>query len=126
MDPSRLKPNGKSEAAQKNHQLAATFCRQRPVEEQKRVGEESSQLAIYCFKSCPYCYKADRTIAQLKLKVESRDIHAPEAHSLELFQDGDKRQVSSLRIPTGDSKVKWLYESNDIVSYLKLRFRTIT
>lgn len=99
---------------------------ERTAEEQKRVDEESSQLAIYCFKSCPYCYKANRTISQLKLKVEYRDIHASEAHSLELFQGGGKRQVPCLRIPVGDGKVKWLYESNDIVRYLKQQFQTIT
>ena len=99
---------------------------ERTAEAQRQVDEESGQLVFYYFKSCPYCYKVNRTIARLNLKVEYRNIHASKEHSLELFQGGGKQQVPCLRIPALDGKVVWLYESNDIVRYLKQRFPTIT
>lgn len=40
------------------------------------------------------------------------------AYAEELIKQGGKRQVPCLRIEQG-SKVKWLYESADIVAYIE-------
>lgn len=40
-------------------------------------------------------------------------------HAQALMQGGGKTQVPCLRIEQADGNVEWMYESNDIIEYLK-------
>jgi len=98
---------------------------QRSPEEQRRVDAETARLALYHFTSCPYCIKVRRVIGRLDLCIELRDIRKERGWADELVQKGGKGQVPCLRIEEPDGKVRWLYESDDIVRYLERRFRTL-
>ena len=42
-----------------------------------------------------------------------------QAHAQALMQGGGKTQVPCLRIEQSDGSVEWMYESNDIIEYLR-------
>ena len=94
----------------------------RSEEEQARVDEECGRLALYQFKSCPFCVKVRRAIRRLELNLPIRDIRLEPPYKEELMREGGKGQVPCLRIEEEDGSVRWLYESYDIVKYLEGRF----
>ena len=80
-----------------------------------------AHLALYEHELCGFCQQVRRTETRLSLPVEvtSRNIlHDPEARQ-ELIKGGGRAVVPCLRIETADREVHWLYESTDIIGYLK-------
>jgi len=75
------------------------------------------ELILYYSPWCPFCIRVLSAIKPLNLKIELRDT-AETAFLKELVKGGGKQQVPCLKI-TSDAKVKWLYESADIVEYLR-------
>lgn len=94
----------------------------RPAEVQQKVDEQTSRLALYHFKTCPFCIKVRREISRMSLNIELRDAQHVQLHRDELMQDGGKAQVPCLRISSADGNVQWLYESDAINQYLRQRF----
>lgn len=94
----------------------------RPADEQRLVDEQTRQLALYQFRTCPFCIKVRREIRRLSLNIEKRDARN-DAHSRdELLQGGGKVKVPCLRITDHDGNVRWLYESAEINRYLHEQF----
>ena len=88
----------------------------RPIAEQQKIDDATKNMTIYEYKACPFCVKTRRAIHRLNVDLELRDIkHDQNRETLEA--EGGRVKVPCLRIEEGDS-VKWLYESNDIISYL--------
>ena len=79
----------------------------------------TQNLALYHYQSCPFCRLARTAIDQLDLDIEERDIQRQPQHRSDLIRQGGKPQVPCLRIENESGKVQWLYESSDIISYLK-------
>jgi len=56
------------------------------------------------------------------LRGKDRDLElrstSDREHAQALLQGGGKTQVPCLRIEQEDGSVEWMYESNDIISYL--------
>jgi glutaredoxin len=94
----------------------------RTAEAQQRIDLECNKLALYHFKTCPFCIKVRHEMARLSLPIALRDAqHDPEFRS-ELLQGGGKIQTPCLQITDGQGNVQWMYESNDIINYLQQRF----
>ena len=81
-------------------------------------------LTLYHLPTCLFCWRVRFAAWRMGLKLEMKNlILSPSAHS-ELVHEGGKMQVPCLRIEeAGDEtgKVHWLYESGDIIDYLKRR-----
>jgi glutaredoxin len=93
----------------------------RSAEEQQLVDAQTRHLALYQFRTCPFCVRARREIKRLALKIELRDaLHDPQ-HRAALQSGGGKIQVPCLRIGAG-TEARWVYESDAIVRYLRERF----
>jgi glutaredoxin len=75
-------------------------------------------LTLYHRKTCPFCRYVASYLKSKQLVLATRDITMRAAYAEELIKQGGKRQVPCLRIEQG-SKVKWLYESADIVAYIE-------
>jgi glutathione S-transferase len=58
------------------------------------------------------------------LKIPLKDTLFEPGNSAELIAGGGKDQVPCLRIENEDGEVRWLYESIDIVRYLKANLVT--
>ncbi len=95
---------------------------QRPPEEQALLDQATDGLALYEFEACPFCVKTRRAIRRLGLNIERRDARNDPGWQQELVDQGGRYQVPCLRIPEADGEVRWLYESNDIIAYLRARF----
>ncbi len=78
-------------------------------------------LVLYEYFTCPFCFMTRRVMTQLGIDIERRDILKNADFRQELVKGGGKSQVPCLRIEEND-QVTWLYESADIISYLKARF----
>jgi len=59
---------------------------------------------------------------KLSLKIEIRDAQNNEKFRQELAAQGGKIKVPCLRIEEGENQYTWMYESNDIIAYLKKHF----
>ena len=94
----------------------------RAGEAQQKIDLECANLALYHFKTCPFCIKVRHEMARLSLHIELRDAqHDPERRA-ELLQGGGKIQTPCLRITDVQGHDQWMFESNDIIRYLQQRF----
>ncbi|SHJ87734.1 glutaredoxin family protein [Halomonas caseinilytica] len=93
----------------------------RDESEQARTDQACESLALYQFWSCPYCVRVRRELTRLALTIEIRDIRLDPEHRRALLEGGGKAQVPCLRIEEG-GETRWLYESSDIIGYLRRRF----
>ncbi|MEM7799918.1 MAG: glutathione S-transferase N-terminal domain-containing protein [Chloroflexota bacterium] len=94
---------------------------ERSAEEQAQVDVQTKRLALYQTETCPYCARVRDAIDQLSLNIEKRSRLDPQ-HRADLIAGGGKPQVPALRIEQEDGSVEWMYESSDIIGYLKERF----
>ena len=81
----------------------------------------SETLELYYYPECPYCQKVLRALdglgADAADAVVLKDIHADEGARQTLIAVGGKQQVPCLFIDGAP-----LYESDDIVAWLRGRF----
>ncbi|MEM0912021.1 MAG: glutaredoxin domain-containing protein [Pseudomonadota bacterium] len=80
---------------------------------------QSPTLALYHKDYCPYCMLTRKAIKKLGLDIELRDTESNAMFRNELVKEGGKRQVPCLRIEDAAGNVQWMYESMDIIKYLR-------
>ncbi len=76
-------------------------------------------LTLYHTRFCPFCIMVVRVINDLKLDIELRDTASNPAFHSELVAGGGKQQVPCLKIQSTSGDAQWMYESRDIIEYLK-------
>lgn len=81
--------------------------------------KQSTTLSLYYYDGCPFCHMTLKALEPLELKVELRHIRRQPQHRTELIKKGGKSQVPCLRIDKADGKTQWLYESRDIINYMR-------
>lgn len=95
---------------------------ERPEIEQDEIDRQTKNLVLYQFRTCPFCIKVRRAMKRLSLNIEIRDAQ----HNLEnreaLLLGGGTIKVPCLKITDKNGEVRWMYESDDIIDYLKQRF----
>ncbi|MBB6520592.1 glutathione S-transferase N-terminal domain-containing protein [Pseudoteredinibacter isoporae] len=96
---------------------------QRKLSTEQKAAQQAnaSNLALYQFAACPFCVKVRRELHRLDLELPLRDAKNSELYRSELEHGGGRIKVPCLRIDEGDNST-WLYESNDIIDYLRGRF----
>lgn len=92
---------------------------QREPRHQARIDQATAGMALYQFRTCPFCVKTRRAMRRLGLNIETRDARGDPAWRRQLLDEGGRLQVPCLYIPGGDGAAQWLYESNDIIAYLE-------
>lgn len=97
----------------------------RPVELQKVVARQCQGLALYQFKTCPFCIKVRREINRLSLPIELRDAQKNLQNREALLKGGGQIKVPCLQIADEQGKVQWLYESAEIIQYLQQKFSAV-
>ncbi|MEJ2453323.1 MAG: glutathione S-transferase N-terminal domain-containing protein [Candidatus Thiodiazotropha sp.] len=93
----------------------------RSTAQQQQVDRETRQLALYHFPLCGYCLRVRRAIWRLNLHIELRNAADEARWRHELRDGGGRLQVPCLQIRHPD-RTEWLYESDDIINYLRVRF----
>ena len=94
----------------------------RTPEQQQQIDAQCKQLSLYHFSACPFCARVRNVIRRMHLNIEERSIHHSDAYAEELIHGGGMSQVPCLRIDHEDGTTQWMYESGDIINYLKERF----
>ena len=94
----------------------------RAPEVQAKVDAECRDLALYQFKTCPFCVKVRREMRRLSLNIDLRDAQNDAKNRADLVAGGGKPVVPCLKITGADGKAEWMYESAQIIQYLQTRF----
>jgi len=74
---------------------------------------------LYYFSSCPYCVIVRLALWWLGLKMPLKNILSQPENNAELIAGGGKSQVPCLRMEDDKGEVRWMYESIEIIQYLK-------
>jgi glutaredoxin len=90
--------------------------------DQAKVDAACRKLALYQFTTCPFCIKVRQEMRRLSLTVEFRDAQKSAQHRQALLTQGGSPKVPCLQITDDKGKVRWLYESGDIIRYLQQQF----
>ncbi len=94
----------------------------RSAEAQQAVDQQCSDLALYQFKTCPFCIKVRQEMRRLSLNIELRDTQHDAGHREALLNGGGRSMVPCLKITDEQGNNRWMYESGDIIDYLRGRF----
>ncbi|WP_083026360.1 glutaredoxin family protein [Vreelandella lionensis] len=105
-----------------SEKLSTPKAVERTSEEQAQVDAACQQLALYQFRTCPFCIKVRKEIARLGLNIELRDAQLDPAHKQALREGGGKVKVPCLKITDDAGQATWLYESDEINRWLHQRF----
>jgi glutathione S-transferase len=89
-----------------------------------RKGKVITGHQLFYFSTCPYCLFVRLAMLWWGLKIPLKDILFNTGNNADLIAGGGKSQVPCLRIENEGGDVRWLYESIDIVRYLKTRLVT--
>lgn len=74
---------------------------------------------LYYSSTCPYCIFVRLALWWLNLEIPLKEIMYHPGNKADLIAGGGKSQVPCLRIEGENGKVRWMYESVDIVRYMK-------
>ena len=80
---------------------------------------QSQALSLYYYDGCPFCNMTLKALENIDLDIELRHIRRQPQYRTELIKQGGKPQVPCLRIEDDTGETNWLYESRDIISYLR-------
>ena len=87
--------------------------------EQQQIDEMTKNMALYQYKTCPFCIKVRREIKRQSLNIELRDAQHNQEHRSHLLEGGGQVKVPCLKIKNEQGNETWLYESNEIINFLK-------
>jgi glutaredoxin len=102
--------------------LTSPRAPKRDPHEQATIDLATRDMALYQFRACPFCVKTRRAMKRLGLNIELRDARNDSKWRQQLLAEGGRLQVPCLYIRDSSGEAQWLYESNDIISYLEQRF----
>lgn len=89
---------------------------------QIEVDRQCQDLALYQFRTCPFCLKVRQEMHRLSLPIECRDAQYDENNRAALLQGSGLTKVPCLRITDPSGMVRWLTDSGVIIDYLRGRF----
>jgi len=76
-------------------------------------------LTLYYRPTCPFCVRVNFFTTKQKIIVNEKNISSDHKAHQELISKGGKRQVPALKIERKDGTSEWMYESGDIIRFLK-------
>lgn len=94
----------------------------RSPEQQAAIDKATESLALYQFRACPFCIKVRKEMARLGLNVELRDAQHNVEHREDLMNGGGAVKVPCLLITNNAGEKQWMYESDDINTWLNRQF----
>ena len=94
----------------------------RPQAAQEQADLQCQSLALYQYRTCPFCAKVRQEIGRLSLNIKRIDAQPPGANRDALTREGGQTKVPCLRITDAAGNSQWMYDSEKIVGYLRGRF----
>ena len=90
---------------------------------QQELDLKTAGFALYQFNACPFCVKVRRQIRRHAINIELRDARHDETHKQALIDGGGRHKVPCLRVKNAAGEDTWLYESDEIISYLNTELK---
>lgn len=94
----------------------------RQPRQQAQIDQQCQSLALYQFRTCPFCIKARQEMRRLSLNIELLDAQNNPQNRAALLAGGGRVKVPCLKITDAQGNSQWLYESGKIIEYLAKRF----
>ena len=91
----------------------------RPEDEQQKIDLLTKDMALYQFKTCPFCIRVRREIKRQSLKIELRDAQHDPDHRQQLLSEGGVVKVPCLNMKDENGQSTWIYESNEVIQFLR-------
>ena len=92
--------------------------------DQEEVNRQCQALALYQYKTCPFCMKVRREMGRLSLNIQRIDAQPPGTDRDTLTREGGQTKVPCLKVTDAAGNSQWLYDSEKIIGYLRGRFAT--
>lgn len=99
--------------------------KQWPPQKKELIDKATENLALYQFPSCPFCVKVRWAFRSMGADIELRNAKGDEKFKNELTSQGGKYKAPCLRIGHQDQGDQWLYESSDIIEYVRQKLTPI-
>lgn len=97
----------------------------RAPNEQREVNRQCRDIVLYQYRTCPFCVKVRQEMRRLSLKIEQLDAQHDAKNRQDLEQGGGRTMVPCLRITDQAGNARWMYESGEIIEYLRGRFAAV-
>ena len=91
---------------------------------QAQVDQQCRSLVLYQYKTCPFCMKVRQEMRRLSLPIERLDAQPQGKNREDLLKGGGQAKVPCLKITDASGSSRWLYDSGEIITYLRGRFAT--
>ncbi len=79
----------------------------------------AEQLQLYSRPLCGFCSRVKRFLKESGIELAERNIWTDPGAAEDLLKGGGRTTVPCLRIEKEAGEVTWLYESADIINYLR-------
>lgn len=96
----------------------------RDTQAQAEIDLQCRSLALFQYKTCPFCIKVRQEMQRLSLNIELIDAQQEGPNREALVSGGGRAKVPCLRITDKVGKNQWMYESGEIIAYLRRRFES--
>lgn len=90
--------------------------------DQQAVDLACRDLALYQYKTCPFCIKVRQEMRRLSLNIAQVDAQHAGPDRAALLEFGGQAKVPCLKITDAAGANQWLYDSQKITAYLRGRF----
>ena len=94
----------------------------RTPEAQQSADAQCQSLALYHYKTCPFCMKVRQEMRRLSLNIRHINAQPQGSDRAALVAGGGLAKVPCLKITDEAGAAQWLYDSDQIVAYLRERF----
>ena len=94
----------------------------RTPEAQQSADAQCQSLVLYHYKTCPFCMKVRQEMRRLSLNIRHVDAQPEGGDRAALVAGGGLAKVPCLKITDVAGTSQWLYDSEQIVTYLRGRF----
>ena len=98
---------------------------QRGAAAQGAVDAQCQTLALYQFKTCPFCIKTRKEMDRLSLNIQRVDAQHEGADRQALLAGTGQTKVPCLRIVDAAGQSQWMGDSDKIIAYLRGRFAAV-
>lgn len=94
----------------------------RPPAVQGDLDRQCRNLVLYQYRTCPFCIKVRQEMRRLSLGIERLTVQKVGKNREDLMLGGGQVKVPCLKITDQAGNSQWLYDSGEIVAYLRGRF----
>lgn len=89
---------------------------------QAAVDRHCRDIVLYQYKTCPFCIKVRQEMRRLSLNIERLDAQLEGVNREDLVRGGGRAKVPCLKITDQAGNSQWMYESGEIIQYLRGHF----